>query len=98
MSSSNKSETNYEKPAPIQISKSDRDIIPPSTDEIPKTTNIRIIQKNGSEYSSDGTSSNNNNKSDSSFVPDSDYTPNNRTNINKTNPKSSQKQVRKKKN
>ena len=71
-----KNETKYGKTTPRQIIDYDRESIPPSTDEIPKTTNITILQKSGSEYTSDDISSNNNTKSDSSFSPDSDYTPN----------------------
>ena len=62
-----KNETKYGKTAPKQIIDYDRGSIPPSTDEIPKTTNIKIFQKSGSEYISDDISSNNNNNSDSSF-------------------------------
>ena len=40
-----KNETNYEKSAPRQSINYDREIIPPSTDEISKTTNIKIIKK-----------------------------------------------------
>ena len=92
-----KNETNYEKPAPRQIINYDRETIPPSTDEIPKTKNIKIIQKNGSEYTSDDKSYNNNNNSDISFFPDSEYTPNIKTKISKKTPKPLQKQARNKK-
>ena len=92
-----KNETNYEKSAPRQSINYDRETIPTSTDEIPKTTNIKIIQKNGSEYTSDDISYNNNNNSDSSFFPDSEYSPNIKTKINKKVPKPLQKKARNKK-
>ena len=92
-----KKETDYEKPAPRQIINYDREIIPPSMDEIPKTTNIKIIQKNGSEYTSDDILYNNNNNSDSSFFPDSDYTPNIKTKLNIKKPKPLPKKTRNKK-
>ena len=86
-----KNETNYGKTAPRQIIDYDRESIPTSTDEIPKTTNITILQKSGSEYTSDDISSNNNTKSDSSFSPDSDYTPNIKNKLNNKNTKISSK-------
>ena len=92
-----KNETNYEKTAPRQSINYIRETIPPSTDEIPKTKNIKIIQKNGSEYTSDDKSYNNNNNSDISFFPDSEYTPNIKTKISKKTPKPLQKQARNKK-
>ena len=92
-----KNETKYRKTVPKQIIDYDRGSISTSTDEIPKTTNITIYQKSGSEYTSDDISSNNNIKSDSSFSPDSDYTPNTTNIPNNKNTKISSKKAQNKK-